>query len=87
MLTVHKIKALIEVADSLADIEVVFENEREAEKAIEFLKNVEGLAKLVHAEVVLMSFEDFKEKLGESFDVIEENASLRGMDTANTVAA
>jgi hypothetical protein len=87
MTTVHKIEAFVEVADTLAHIEIVFTSLEEAEKAKEFLKNVEGLMKMEHFEVEPMTFLDFKDKLGERFDIIEQNRSLRSMDAANTVAA
>jgi len=87
MTTVHKIQALVEVADTLADIEVIFTNGEEAEKAKEFLMKVEGLMRMEHFEVEPMTFLDFKDKLGERFDIIEQNRSLRSIDAANTVAA
>jgi uncharacterized protein YfcZ (UPF0381/DUF406 family) len=87
MPSTHKIEALIEVADTLAQIEVIFTSREEADKAVAFLKNVEGLMKLEHAEIQPMTFEDFKDRLGERFDIIEKDRPLRKMTAANAVPA
>jgi len=87
MSLVYKITAVAVINSNIVDFELLFTDRDEADKACEFLKNLEEISSLEFAIVIPLTFKEFKQKLGERFDVIASQTDLRGAQTANTVAA
>ena len=85
--SIFRIEAMAMVAGKAVHFDVLFNDRSEADKACSFLRKVEGIVHLEYTGIQPITFEDFKDKLGEQFDVIEEEVSFSRIKTANTVAA
>jgi alkyl hydroperoxide reductase subunit AhpC len=85
----YNVRAGFIVDDEPVLMDVMVTNREEADKIIEFLRNVEEVAFLELRAIVPMDFEQVKAKVGEGLDKAMSRSSvdLRGMDTANIVAA
>ena len=84
---IYKIEAMAIIAGEPNTFDLFFTDRGEADKAYAFLEKVEGIVQIEYSGLEPLTFDIFKDKLGEQFDVVEEEVSFSRTKTANTVAA
>ena len=91
MSSIHKIEAALVLNGEKAVFEIIFTNEDDAQKAVEFLQNLEETVALQHTEIEPVTFDEFRDRLGKRIDEIRKDYPVKklfeAMVAANKVAA
>ena len=91
MSSIHKIEAALVLNGEKAVFEIIFTNEDDAQKAVEFLQNLEETVALQHTEIEPVTFDVFRDRLGKRIDEIRKDYPVKklfeAMVAANKVAA